>query len=318
MASWPRLLYELDEPALTRAGRDQRYPKWATLCMLRLLGHPVLNGGCIPPSQGLGVVRIVAHRLCMAAKVDRLLLRSDGGIESSRYYRGGTTFDLDALLPRAAHLFDLGRAVIVMEPTNRFTNRLSATIRIDRSAHRHTGSLVVEVLGPGFDVSDLTRGGIAPQLRFSAEQVSWCHYEEPWWSDFRSTILMSPEAERRRRRQRLARLARDVLVDLAELPPDAAVSAAASWLRRRGYNALWDPLSPLTAVRELPRWYEDAFLVGNALLGRPWQCLALSFSRLGDGRSIYWDVVDGQRKFGPPPGSNTRQAGVGGPHDLPR
>jgi len=126
VASWPRLLYELDEPALTRAGRDQRYPKWATLCMLRLLGHPVLNGGCIPPSQGLGVVRIVAHRLCMAAKVDRLLLRSDGGIESSRYYRGGTTFDLDALLPRAAHLFDLGRAVIVMEPTNRFTNRLSA------------------------------------------------------------------------------------------------------------------------------------------------------------------------------------------------
>ena len=318
MTSGPRLLYELDEPALGRAGRDQRYPKWATLCLLRSLGHPVLNGGCISPSQGLGVVRIVARRLCSAVNADRLLLRSDGGIETSTYYRGGTTFDLDALLPRAARLFDLGRAVIVMEPTNRFTNRLSATIRIDRSAHRHAGSLVVEVLGPGFDVSDLTRGGIAPQLRFSAEHVSWHHYEEPWWSDFRPTVLMSPEAEQRRRRQRLARLARDVLVDLAELPPDAAVSAAASWLRRRGYNALWDPLSSLEAVRELPRWYEDAFLVGNALLGRPWRCLALSFSRLGGGRSIYWDVVDGQHKFGQPLGQTRGRLALGDPHDLSR
>lgn len=304
----PPLLYELDEPALNHEQRDQRYPKWATLCLLRSLGHPVLNAGCVPPSQGLGAVQSVAARLCEAVNADRLLLRSDGGVETRTYYQGGNTFTLDALLSRAAHLFDLGRAVIVMEPTNRFTNRLSATIRIDRSAGRHAGSLVVEVLGPGFDVSDLTRGGIAPELRLWAENVSWHHYHEPWWSDFRSTTLMSPKAERHRRRQRLTRLAHELLSEPKELPLTAPPSVAASWLRQRGYHGLWEPLNPLTAARELRRWYDDAFLIGHALLGRPWRCLALSFSRLGDGRSIYWDVVDGQRKFGPAVGPNAQPA----------
>jgi hypothetical protein len=294
----PPLLHDMDQPALDRAGRDRVYPKWATLCLLRSLGHPVLNASCITPSQGLDVVQSVAQRLCAASNTNRLLLRSDGGIEKRPYYRGGSTFEIDALLSRAARLFNLGRAVILMEPTNRFTNRLSATIRIDRSDRQHVGGVVIEVLGPGFDVSDLTRGGVMPQLRLLAEHVNWECYEEPWWSDFRSTVLMSPQMERRRRGQRLARLAHELLVGQGELLPGAPISAAASWLRERGYDALWDSFSPLTAARELARWYDDAFLVANALLGRPWRCLALSFSRLGDNRPVYWDVIDGHNKFG--------------------
>jgi hypothetical protein len=294
----PALLFELDEPDLQRAARDSRYPKWATLCLLHSLGHPVLNACCIFPSDGSASLLAGIDRLLEAVGPGRLLLRSDGGVETARYPQGGNTFELDRLLRRARHLLSLGRAVILMEPTNRFTNRLSAVLRIDQWARQHKGSLVVETLGPGFDVSDLTRGGITPQLRASVGSLSWCRYERPWRSDFQVTLMMSPEREQIRRQQRIARVT-DVLVDLNQLPRDAAVDAADGWLRSNGYTALWDRWDPARAIRELSRWYEDAFLVGNALLGRPWRCLAMSFSRLDDGRAVYWDVVDGQHKFGP-------------------
>lgn len=310
MTTGPALLFELDEPALQRAVRDLRYPKWATLCLLRSLGHPVLNACCILPWDSPESLRMGIDRLGAAVGPGPLLLRSDGGVEAARYPHGGNTFTLDAIHRRARHLLDLGRAVILMEPTNRFTNRMSAVIRIDQRVQQHRGSLVVEALGPGFDVSDLTRGGLTPQFRASAGDLLWSRYERPRRSDFQMTLMMSPEREQNRQQQRIARLA-DVLADLDELPCDAPVGAAEGWLRSNGYTGLWDRWDAATAIRELPRWYEDAFLVGNALLGRPWRCLALSFSRLEDGCAVYWDVIDGQHKFGAQATHGSIQSGAG-------
>jgi hypothetical protein len=298
----PSLLFELDGPVLERAARDLRYPKWATLCLLRSLGHPVLNACCIFPSGDPETLRNGVHRLCAAVGADRLMLRSDGGVETSAYPRGGSTFPVETLLLRAEHLLALGRAVVLVEPTNRFTNRLSAVLRIDRLAQQDAGSLVVEALGPGFDVSDLTRGGVLPQLRLLASGLSWVHHERPRWNEFQVMTAMCPAAERTRRQLRTMRVT-EVLAELGELPHDAPAQATEDWLQSRGYNGLWQSWSPSTAIRELPRWYEDAFVLANSLLRRPWRCLALSFSRLDDGRAVYWDVVDGQRKFGDRPPS---------------
>jgi hypothetical protein len=311
VTSRPALLFELDERALKRAAGDARYPKWATLCLLRSLGHPVLNACCILPSDNRESLSVGVDRLCATVGQGRLLLRSDGGMEARSYPQGGSTFDLDTLLHRARHLLDLGRAVILMEPTNRFTNRLSAVLRIDQAARHRRGSLIIEALGPGFDVSDLTRGGITPQLRASADDLSWSRYERPRRSDFQVTLMTSLDQEQNRRRQRIARAA-DVLVDLDELPSDPPVQAVEGWLRANGYTRLWDRWDPAVVIRELPRWYEDAFLVGNALQGRPWNCLAMSFSRLDDGRAVYWDVVDGQHKFGARAARRSGQSASGG------
>jgi hypothetical protein len=295
------LLHDLDDRALARAALDRRYPKWSTMCLLRQLGYPVLNACCIHPSDGARLHE-AAWRLSAAAAADRLLLRSDGGVEAAQYYRGGNTFPLGQLEPRAAALLHAGRAVILTEPTNRFTNRLSAVIRIDRD-HRHgRGSFILEALGPGYDVSDLNRGGILPQLTIAVHDIDWAHYRELWWSDLHVTVRMSPDAERRRRAQRLLRLAADILPYTGQAPPaDPLEATAKAWLEARGYLSLWQPWDPMAVIRDIRRWYDDAYILANALKAREWRCLSLPLSNLGHGRTIYWDVVDGQHKHGTRP-----------------
>ncbi len=294
------LLHELDDRALARVAADRRYPKWSTMCLLRQLGYPVLNACCIHPTDG-ALLHEAVRRLSTAAGTDRLLLRSDGGVEATQYYRGGNTFPLSQLEPRAAALLHAGRAVILTEPTNRFTNRLSAVIRVDRDRRHGRGSFILEALGPGYDVSDLNRGGIQPQLTVAVHDLDWGRYRELWWSDLHVTVRMSADAERRRRDQRLLRLANDILPDTSEAPPAGEPATAKAWLQARGYLGLWQPWDPMAVIRGIRRWYDDAFILGNALNARDWRCLSLPVSNVGHGRTVYWDVVDGQHKHGTTP-----------------
>ena len=303
------LLDELDDHALDRAAADRRYPKWSTLCLLRRLGYPVLNACCIHPQQGSQALREAAQRLAAAAGTDRLLLRSDGGVEPTQYYRGGNSFPLAQLEARAAALLQAGRAVILTEPTNRFTNRLSAILRIDRdppAPHGH-GSFILEALGPGYDVGDLNRGGIQPQLTIAVHDIDWTRYRELWWSDLHVTIRIDADAEAHRRAQRLQRLATDILPDLGETPPSGTggvwdPASAEEWLRGHGYLGLWRLWDPMVVIRGIRRFYDDAFILGNARSASDWRCLSLPVSKLNHGRIIYWDIIDGQRKYGPKPG----------------
>jgi hypothetical protein len=292
-----QLLSELDDRALARHVAHRRYPKWWTLCILRSLGHPVLNGCCIEPGQSDDTLQLAAERLSQAVRSSQLLLRSDGGVETARYYRGGSTFSMDQLLPRARELLDKGRAVILLEPTNRFTNRLSVTLRLDRPNRYSPGTLILEALGPGYDVSDLSRGGLLPQITIVVNNVDWRSYESLWWSDLRVSVQIDPKSDYKRRQQRLDRLADHILPDLGELPHGSDKSAVEQWLRAMGYTGLWSAWDPLRLVASMRRWYEDAFVVGHALDTSDWQCLCLSASNLG-GRTVFWDVVNGQRKFG--------------------
>src|SRR6266511_2600433 len=134
------------------------------------------------------------------------MLRSDGGLETSAYYRGGNSFPIHEVEPHATELLAAGRAVILLEPTNRFTNQLSALMRMDRPGPEQPGTFTVEALGPGYDVGDLTRGGIRPQITVSIAGVTWHRYERPWWADMNVTRDLSSEAEHTRRQARLYRL----------------------------------------------------------------------------------------------------------------
>jgi hypothetical protein len=296
------LLHELDDDALARAAADRRYPKWSTMCLLRQLGYPVLNACCIHPSYA-ALLHAAVRRLSIAASTDRLLLRSDGGVEATQYYRGGNTFPLHQLEPRAAALLHAGQAVILTEPTNRFTNRLSAVIRIDCDHRYARGSFILEALGPGYDVSDLNRGGIQPQLTVAVYDIDWARYRELWWSDLHVTVRTSAGAEQRRRHQRLLRLATDILPDIGQAPPTGEPATAKAWLEAHGYLSLWRPWDPMAVIRGIRRWDDDGFILANALQSREWRCLSLPLSTLGHGRTVYWDVVDGQHKHGttPPP-----------------
>jgi hypothetical protein len=296
----PRLLHTLDGDELAAATADRRWPKWSTMCQLRLLGSPVLNGVCITPDANTTRLRTAIVALAEATGAAKLMVRSDGGLETRAYYRGGNSLPIDQVEPHAADLLAGGRAVILLEPTNRFTNQLSALLRMDRPAPGQPGAFTVEVLGPGYDVGDLTRGGIRPQVSISIVDVTWHRYDKPWWADLHVTRDLSQHAEHTRRRARLNRLAYHIRAVGGSTSFDEhdQASAAAQWLRAHAYLDLWQDADPtLRAVRSVPAWFDVAFLIAAIHPNRNWRCLATSLSDIGAGRVVYWDIVDAAHKY---------------------
>jgi hypothetical protein len=283
------------------AAADHRYPKWATMCQLRSLGLPTLNAVLVTPRHDHRALDRAITTLANATGHDRLMVRSDGGAESHRYYKGGNTFPLADAAAKAAMLLEAGRAVILLEPTNRFTNCLTAVLRIDRGSRGRLGLLTVEALGPGYDVADLTRGGIAPQVTVSAE-VDWFVYSDLWWSDLHVSTDMGLDAESSRRTRRLVRIAADILTDTGHLTrvpttTDEQAAEAEAWLREHGYDQLWQDDDVVLAVtRRIRRWFDDSFMIALCHPRRGWTCLATAVSELGD-RCVFWDIVDGGRKY---------------------
>jgi hypothetical protein len=294
-------LLELNGHQLAMA--DQRYPKWATLCRHRLLGLPVLNAALITPEVNRSEIMAIIGDFADAIGEQRIMLRSDGGTETRKYYRGGNTFPLHMLEERVSALLNQGRASILLEPTNRFANHLTVMFRLERPVPASPGQFTVEALGPGYDVADLTRGGVSPQITVTAAHVDWARYRELWWSDLRLSSNRSPEAESMRKQQHLRRLATHILTDMGHmasgLPESDLVAIAEAWLRDHGYLDLWQNQDIETVVaRHALEWFDDAFLIAMYHPNKSWTCLATAVSNLGMGRWVFWDVVDGARKYG--------------------
>lgn len=86
-------------------------------------------------------------------------------------------------------------------------------------------------------------------------------------------------------------------LDTAPKTPDQQAATAEKWLREHGFDHLWRSQDIAAVVaRYARRWYEEAFLIGAYHPNRNWTCLATATSDIG-GRRIFWDVVDGARKY---------------------
>lgn len=294
----PRPLHALEAAELAAVAKDRRWPKWQTMALLHSLKLPVLNACLIPPGHSAAAVRTAAHVLAAATGTQTLMIRSDGGVEKKQYYRGGNTFPIEEIGPRAAALLVDGRAVILAEPTNRFTNRLTVLVRMDRPGPGRPGSLTLEALGPGYDVADLTRGQIPPQVTAHLDDVDFAHYQPPRWHEWKITGDQCPGGEDARRTRRLERLADQTLTDGGHLDGEVGAEHAESWLRQGGYLHLFGPQPTREALaKRARRLFEDAFFLAMSQPNRNWHCLATAFSVFAEPRTIYWDLVDGERKY---------------------
>jgi hypothetical protein len=286
------VLSGLDRSELEEQARSSCFPKWATLCLLRAAGLPTLDACYIRPTTTSQPVRAILKAFADRLNATSLLVRSDGGIERQAYYKGGSSVPIDVAVELCSRLLGEGRAVIAMEPTNRFNNRLTGNVLADKR-----GTLVVELLGPGYDVGDLNRGGIRPQLTIQASVKSWDRFAQLGRSDIIVSTDFGATSERRRVAERLHRLGTDVLpaMGLSVNPPIERFVQA--WLVANGQSALWEEWRPTITIHEIRTWHEQAFMIGLAY-PRRWNTLVYSFSRLENRRLIYWDVVDGARKYG--------------------
>jgi len=220
-------------------------------------------------------------------------VRSDAGIETKDYVRGGNTFTTQEAIDVATVLCSQNRAVLLMEPTDRFRNRLSVNTMLGID-----GTFCVEILGPGYDVSDLNRGGILPQYTIVCSDISWTHYERLRTFEMRPIrVSLMDEAERRSRR--LSNIAKSMLPSSRLKQTEASPVIAELWLRENGYLDLWTPWIFSPNPRQIQGWFEAAYLIANRMLENvSWKALSISASDLEDGRFIYWDVVNGSHKQG--------------------
>ena len=269
------------------------YPKWNTLCLLRHLSMPTLDAMFIPPGTNRYHIIQAASMFMGHLGQNELVIRSDGGREGRQYFFGGASLPIEPLISIASELSASNRALIFLEPTNRFNNRLSVNILISSR-----GSMHIELLGPGYDVSDLNRGGVLPLFVIKAENVNWKIYERLWRSDF--FVSLNVEDESRRRAQRLnnigSRLLKTMGVEVSG-PPD---EGAAAWLKSTfGSDQLGTPAPSLT-LSQLRHWYDEAFEVAQFVTReRDWHSLVLSGSDLGS-RFIWWDIADAGLKYSAP------------------
>lgn len=191
----PRPLHSLSAEELTAAAKDRRWPKWQTMALLHSLDLPTLNATFLRPGQSAAEIRTAAHALAAAIGTERLMIRSDGGVEKKQYYRGGNTFPIGEIAQRAQPLLADGRAVILAGPTNRFTNRLTVMARMDRPGPGVRGTFTLEGLGPGYDVADMTRGELPRRSPHSSTTSTGTTSPSPAGTSGHSTATAAPAAK---------------------------------------------------------------------------------------------------------------------------
>jgi hypothetical protein len=263
----------------------REYQKLFSWLLLHVARVPTLEGVIVTawnPS-----VAAVVKRFASRWPSQSVLLRSDTRLETGRAPRGGYILGGPELEHDARRLLDMGRVLFLLEPASPLEDLYSLTFEPD-AAWREW---LVEVVGPGFDASDLKRGDVTPH-----EQV-WLDLKdgEPRVTHRSTASDRVDEADRAIRFEKVARL---LAVSVGDVPVE---------LQRREETMLLDYPRYVPISNELL-----ALAVRNALpLARTLRAhelanggITLSMSFVGrDARPVFWDVVWPKLKYpgnGPP------------------
>lgn len=247
----------------------------------------------IPTLQGVIVLdwSATARRLVEAFadknNYDALLLRTDRRPELSNSPRGGYLVgrsDLDATL---SHLMVDGRIPYLLEPIDPQDDLYSINAAV------WAGDRVVnyEIVGPGFDASDLKRGDLSPHEAMSVDL--WADADAP--GAITDHTIVSPSAYERSRRLRLEKVGR-----AAGHGPWPAEARGRDFLSQRGSSLLLQhsayPPLPRRLIRQVHATVQRLYarLPEVDLPGPPFVVSATVTPRH---RLIYWDVVWPSKKY---------------------
>jgi hypothetical protein len=274
------------------------FPKWGTMCLLRYLNIPVLDALFLSPTTDPSTAKDAIRKFASTHHQERVLIRTDGGTESGDYKRGGNSPVLKRAIEIVLSVLKDERAIVATIPTNRFDNRLAVNLALDIN-----GSFRIEVAGPGFDISDINRGLILPEITAHATQINWSSFEKP---SFPFCSIETPNVDYDRRvRTRLRRTANELLprYGVTQDPEDTRRDEvwAKDWLIKHGNTGLFEDERPTLSFLDVCDYYEIAFLIGTAYKKqKKWRNLSISLSDLGNPHGVvYWDVVDSTKKLEP-------------------
>jgi hypothetical protein len=136
--------------------------KTTSMLWMRALALPVLSGVVVSDwsKTSANAVRRFSNR----GGFSRLLLRIDKRNQRWTRRRGGYLLDLAEVPATVKDLHREGMIAVLLEPVSPYTDQYSlAGVTVPDQ-----GKLIIEVVGPGFDASDILRADIAPHERWEA------------------------------------------------------------------------------------------------------------------------------------------------------
>jgi hypothetical protein len=291
--------YDLqDEPSLRSALRDLKgFWKLWSACLLQNASLPTLRGLIVTRRSSPEVEKQV-HNLLDAVKATKALIRHDIRNEAPPYPRGGFLVP-ERLVPKVLDFFfGLNRIVAIYEPADPLLNSYNLNVLFETTA-----KVWVEVVGPGFDASDLQRGDLSPHEVFSIVISAVGEVAE-----LRRVSVVDERTYEGSRRLRLKKIERKLEEwPTPELAQQIRENSKVPLTLREYLKALHSPLSkvePYIPVSEAIGGSTIAEIVNSDVI-KLFQCetgvgfpLNFSTSQIDEGRrQVYWDIVSPGLKF---------------------
>ncbi len=249
-------------------------------------------------------------RFCREGNFSDLLVRIEKPGQRWTRRRGGYTVSLAQVQGLVRDLADEGMISILLEPASPCNDFFSFTSVCDADA----GKADVEVVGPGFDASDVLRGDITPHERFEINLSRRSGSSKAAHRfQIHQTYLIDREGYQASVKRRLAKIGarlRNPSFPDEWMQPNVPGTAseglihdATFYLRETGQTVLLDRSDSYDPI---PAQLLDTFLgqvgrLSEAVEGSkvPWRTFSLAASFLSGGRFVIWD-------FFPPGDHDTR------------
>jgi hypothetical protein len=259
---------------------------------------PVLPGIILGgwTSHGESAVR----RFCRDNGFSELLVRIEKREQRWTRRRGGYTIPIDEVQQQVEELAREEMLTILLEPASSYSDLFSLTTACDLES----GKLDVEVVGPGFDASDVLRSDLVPHERFEVFLAS-CGREvradsAPQAKRSYVVARRDYQASVRQRLEKIgARLRNRSFADnligtsLSSVEREALAKEAEEFLRASGQTMLLDHAEeyqpiPLPLLKTFLREFQRIFERVRTQKTR-WRLLSLAASFLPQERLVLWD-----------------------------
>src|ERR1035438_2204318 len=180
-------------------GLVNNYVKVASMLWIRALGEPTLDG--IVARKWSREVAVALRSLAGVHRRGQVLLRIDKRGKRWSARRGGYLIKVEEAKTVLQELNDEEMIAVFLEPWSPYRDLycLASVVVAEQK------KMIVEIVGPGFDTSDLVRGDLLPHKRFEIS-VPFESQTTRIPADLRRTHLVGPREYRRAVRQRLAKI----------------------------------------------------------------------------------------------------------------
>lgn len=295
----------LDEETFINTSKALKgYYKFLSILYLDLLGLPKLDGIIITKWEKDTEENIKSF--FKKKSIQKVMIRSDKKNETGKLPRGGYLVDINNMKEEALKLFKNNRIIALLEPANFYDNLYG----FNALFHPDVNYIHMEVVGPGFDVSDIKRGDISPHEIIKLPRVnhnqSFDGAEElsPW--KVKRTI-MSPGHYQKAVFYRLVKIGRLITKQKnlqQSLDEDNLIELAIDYLQKSNHTLLLNNMNKYNPMsfRYIENIYYYIVLLPEKmkLFSFKSEPFVISGGIVKPNRVVFWDIVWPDLKYVPP------------------